>query len=657
MVSSSEEDTPECPLCLEELDATDRSFLPCPCGYQVCLLCFNHILKELNGKCPACRTPYDPDNYQSREVEQVASSRKQKRKEKQEAKKQGARGDIAPSKKELNNVRVIQRNLVYMIGIPPSLAREDLLRRREFFGQYGKILKVVANRNQQYNTSGSNGPSHSAYVTYSRREEALSAIQAVDGLVVEGRVLRASFGTTKYCSYFLRNVQCVNPDCMYLHELGHDEDSFTKEEMMASKHAFQEIVNPVPQRAQRVIHSLSQGFPPPPPRAALEAAMAHGDRALERMGKAAAWRTTPTAPDVSVRRALSEPAGPPMPMAPPTQRAPGQPVVPESPPRNAEPAPVNQQMPPQQMPPPQQSPPQHPRSPQQMPQQSPPQHQQIMQPQQLPPQQRPQPHQGSPPQWMGGLGQFGDVATTDSTSLGLNQSNAGTMGSEVGSSFHSSPIQGPMGSGSSQEEHVGLWSKNRSQYRAAAAAAAGGSAPMVHGGQPPQPVQPLQGRADWLWGSGGEGSGGVAGMDDVDPMAMFSVGLADLLRTDLPDSQADATAANAALSGNWMRFGGQSAPTRQAAPQQQRSRFQFAQAPDGDGGADQGGFGGLGAGLPGMQPFHGMPGGMMGRGDVGMRSTMGATPGMRSAPPLRGSGLLGGRCWGGLTTTSMQLSV
>ena len=42
---------------------------------------------------------------------------------------------------------------------------------------------------------------------------------------------RASFGTTKYCTYFLRNLPCNNPDCMYLHELGETDDSFTKEEI------------------------------------------------------------------------------------------------------------------------------------------------------------------------------------------------------------------------------------------------------------------------------------------------------------------------------------------------------------------------------------------------------------------------------------------
>lgn len=43
-------------------------------------------------------------------------------------------------------------------------------------------------------------------------------------------------GTTKYCSHFMKNQQCPKPDCMYLHELGDLEASFTKEEMHQGKH-------------------------------------------------------------------------------------------------------------------------------------------------------------------------------------------------------------------------------------------------------------------------------------------------------------------------------------------------------------------------------------------------------------------------------------
>lgn len=48
---------------------------------------------------------------------------------------------------------------------------------------------------------------------------------------MNGRQIRSNFGTTKYCATYLRNAPCSNPDCLYLHELGDEDDRFTKEEI------------------------------------------------------------------------------------------------------------------------------------------------------------------------------------------------------------------------------------------------------------------------------------------------------------------------------------------------------------------------------------------------------------------------------------------
>eukprot|EP00271_Cylindrocystis_brebissonii_P002775 TRINITY_DN13577_c0_g1_i1.p1 TRINITY_DN13577_c0_g1~~TRINITY_DN13577_c0_g1_i1.p1 ORF type:complete len:1165 (+),score=206.53 TRINITY_DN13577_c0_g1_i1:525-4019(+) len=46
-----------CPICTEELDVTDTSFVPCPCGFRLCLFCHHRILSE-DGRCPGCRKAY-----------------------------------------------------------------------------------------------------------------------------------------------------------------------------------------------------------------------------------------------------------------------------------------------------------------------------------------------------------------------------------------------------------------------------------------------------------------------------------------------------------------------------------------------------------------------------------------------------------------------
>lgn len=48
----------QCPICYEDLDVTDSNFLPCPCGFHLCLFCHKKIL-EADGRCPGCRKLYD----------------------------------------------------------------------------------------------------------------------------------------------------------------------------------------------------------------------------------------------------------------------------------------------------------------------------------------------------------------------------------------------------------------------------------------------------------------------------------------------------------------------------------------------------------------------------------------------------------------------
>ncbi|XP_047179398.1 uncharacterized protein LOC124846223, partial [Vigna umbellata] len=49
---------PQCPICYEDLDMTDSSFLPCSCGFHLCLFCHKKIV-EADSRCPGCRKPYD----------------------------------------------------------------------------------------------------------------------------------------------------------------------------------------------------------------------------------------------------------------------------------------------------------------------------------------------------------------------------------------------------------------------------------------------------------------------------------------------------------------------------------------------------------------------------------------------------------------------
>lgn len=46
---------------------------------------------------------------------------------------------------KLQTYRIIRENMIYAIGLPSQLADEDLLKKDEYFGQYGKVKRIVIN--------------------------------------------------------------------------------------------------------------------------------------------------------------------------------------------------------------------------------------------------------------------------------------------------------------------------------------------------------------------------------------------------------------------------------------------------------------------------------------------------------------------------------
>ncbi|KAL9546980.1 hypothetical protein MBANPS3_006403 [Mucor bainieri] len=234
------DDDLDCPLCMEELDIADRNFRPCPCGYQICRFCWHHIKENLNGRCPACRREYSEEmvEFQPVSADELQRIRKEKReKEKQQKDMESA------NRRHLSSMRVVQKNLVYIIGLHPRLATEEIVRSNDYFGQFGKISKIVINKKPALPASQMTSlPSAAVYVTYYRKEDAAKAIAAVDGSVIADRVVRASYGTTKYCTYYLRNMTCPNPNCLYLHEQGEDMDTISKEELATGKHHMRDML-------------------------------------------------------------------------------------------------------------------------------------------------------------------------------------------------------------------------------------------------------------------------------------------------------------------------------------------------------------------------------------------------------------------------------
>ena len=132
----------------------------------------------------------------------------------------------------LSELRILKKNLVHVHGFPKSIGKIDTLKSKEYFGLYGNIIKII----QTYKRKPSNNKKvYSVYITYSNEREAACAILCVDSLLIQGKIIRAFFGTTKYCNYFINNQVCPILDrCTFLHQVINNKDIIIDENMIFS---------------------------------------------------------------------------------------------------------------------------------------------------------------------------------------------------------------------------------------------------------------------------------------------------------------------------------------------------------------------------------------------------------------------------------------
>jgi hypothetical protein len=205
------EESSECPLCLEELDAAEKAFFPCACGYQVCLWCLSRLRTACEEgqvpRCPACRTPYDESRFQLREElsdERLAEKERlreinrrkkerQLRQEQLERERQEQREyELAKRIRTMRQTFIVQRNLICIRGLHQSLWSEHTIRRSDMFGKTGRIQRVLF-------VQGTG-----VYVEYADEVAATRAIQLYDGARWQGHEVHVSYGTVRYCEAFVQ---------------------------------------------------------------------------------------------------------------------------------------------------------------------------------------------------------------------------------------------------------------------------------------------------------------------------------------------------------------------------------------------------------------------------------------------------------------------
>lgn len=191
----------ECPLCIEPLSNIENDFYPCPCGYQICSFCFQHIMEgdEKQRRCPLCRRPYDAD----------AINRK------------------GPQFKPIQESKTVSEyyispKIVQVIGLPEQLLSTPTLRQDKCFGQYGPIQKI--------SIDPSTAPSaktilpnttKSVFVKFENPNDAKACIFSLDGfnLHFNGQVypIQASLAVVEQCTKVLNKRMCNKRTCLKMH--------------------------------------------------------------------------------------------------------------------------------------------------------------------------------------------------------------------------------------------------------------------------------------------------------------------------------------------------------------------------------------------------------------------------------------------------------
>ena len=134
----------------------------------------------------------------------------------------------------LQHFRMVIPNLLYVIGLPVKYSSENLLKQPAFFGQFGKISRIVINSftKDYYEQQGQ----CAVYIWYDSPVQVALAISCLNGLrLPNNKFLKCSFGTSKYCMNFLKDARCETFEsgarCPFLHYVERRRDKVIQDDI------------------------------------------------------------------------------------------------------------------------------------------------------------------------------------------------------------------------------------------------------------------------------------------------------------------------------------------------------------------------------------------------------------------------------------------
>ena len=111
--------------------------------------------------------------------------------------------------------RIIVKTLVFAQNIPTKYANKDSLCSNLLFGRYGNIKNCIV-----YSSDSKlqfNKVYNFAYISFHTDVEAANAIVGLDKHKIADKILKVTYGTNKYCNYYLNGKKCFKRKCPYIH--------------------------------------------------------------------------------------------------------------------------------------------------------------------------------------------------------------------------------------------------------------------------------------------------------------------------------------------------------------------------------------------------------------------------------------------------------
>lgn len=120
--------------------------------------------------------------------------------------------------RQLVPIKIADRSSCFVIGISPSVAKEETLRSSQFFGQFGTIksIRFILNANPPQ-----------ALLRFATESSASRAIAWCNEQTSADCQIRAQHGYQKYCISFIKNKQCMKSGCPHRHKWCGPDDVIT----------------------------------------------------------------------------------------------------------------------------------------------------------------------------------------------------------------------------------------------------------------------------------------------------------------------------------------------------------------------------------------------------------------------------------------------